>query len=64
MTIADFQLYTQTTDLIFKGQIAVLDQYPLIKAWFALVGQQKGIKDVHEGEMFQGVVGMINSLYS
>lgn len=63
ITIADFQLYCQTTDIFYKGACKSLDAYPMIKAWFDLVGQHKGIKDIHEGKEFLDRCKMIQKFY-
>jgi len=50
MTIADFQLYCETRDIDYRGEPNLLDAYPLVKDWYKRVGQEKGIKEIHEGE--------------
>jgi hypothetical protein len=51
-------------DLYYKGQTtAILDSYPLVKAWFHRCSEQKGLKEIH-GEAFQGFATHISGLYT
>ena len=50
MSIADFQLYCEMTDVDFNNTASMIDNYPNIKAWRARCAETKGIKEVHNAD--------------
>lgn len=63
ISIADFQLYAQATDINYKAMLNSFDDFPLMKAWYERCGQSKGIKEIHEGEGYQERIQFMQGLY-
>lgn len=44
ISIGDFQCYCQVYDIYYMGIPEILDEFPLCKEWFNLVGSEPGLK--------------------
>ena len=64
MTIADFQIYCEAANIQYLAAPDYFDAYPLVKAWYERCGQQKGIKEIHEGAAYLERVDFMSKAFT